>query len=392
MSALTAFSWGYWGWGNATAELITEVDAAERARGFALPMFVDARIRRSGRAIGFIGDAFERKLGPGRYRHLAGLGNRNVAEGGRPGITIDRPEDATRLLALSEESDRRNSRAIFFCSCQFAHTPEGDPCHRTDVARLLLAEAARAGIDMTCVEWPAGSPEHITLDVAPNELRAVRTGRKSLALGKHLSLAHAAALGHGSTATLRSGDHSLEVGTGPAIFSGGQWCLPMHPLADGSTWAQWSAKWVREHGFAPHFSLARAASEARTDFPLCIYSIAHRDLLTAIAERGGAGSITERRAWTTGQKHLNAARSKRQDLALLLGDATDCSRILYHATVRDIAIEGEQTRVTFSDLRPIPTRRTPQELVLDSTGRNIAPDFIRPYAICRTPKWLSSLR
>jgi hypothetical protein len=38
---ITLFSSGYWGWGNATERLVEAVDAAEQARGFGPPMFVD---------------------------------------------------------------------------------------------------------------------------------------------------------------------------------------------------------------------------------------------------------------------------------------------------------------------------------------------------------------
>ena len=47
---VTLFSWGYWGWGNATERLVEAIDAAERARGFCPSIFVDTRLRRQGRA------------------------------------------------------------------------------------------------------------------------------------------------------------------------------------------------------------------------------------------------------------------------------------------------------------------------------------------------------
>lgn len=42
--SLTIFTWGYWGWGNATENLVEVVDAVERARGYRPPIFVDIRI------------------------------------------------------------------------------------------------------------------------------------------------------------------------------------------------------------------------------------------------------------------------------------------------------------------------------------------------------------
>lgn len=59
MSNLTAFSWGYWGWGAHTAELVRVVDGIERAHGKRPPVFVDIRFSGSMRAVGFREGAFE---------------------------------------------------------------------------------------------------------------------------------------------------------------------------------------------------------------------------------------------------------------------------------------------------------------------------------------------
>ena len=65
MNQTTIFTWGYYGWGNHTPQLVEAVDAVERSRGFEPPIFVDIRIRRTVRAKGFQGNAFEKLLGPG---------------------------------------------------------------------------------------------------------------------------------------------------------------------------------------------------------------------------------------------------------------------------------------------------------------------------------------
>lgn len=59
MKHLTAFSWGYWGWGNHTRDFVRTVDAIECARGMRPPLFIDIRFSRSVRALGFRGSAFE---------------------------------------------------------------------------------------------------------------------------------------------------------------------------------------------------------------------------------------------------------------------------------------------------------------------------------------------
>jgi hypothetical protein len=49
---------------NATPQLVESVDAVETSRGFEPPIFVDIRIRRNVWAKGFVGNAFEKLLGP----------------------------------------------------------------------------------------------------------------------------------------------------------------------------------------------------------------------------------------------------------------------------------------------------------------------------------------
>jgi hypothetical protein len=78
---VTVFSWGYWGWGNATQELAKAFNLAEKARGFEPPIFIDCRLRRQGRAKGFVVDAFRLEGGEDRYRWLVDLGNVEFVKG-----------------------------------------------------------------------------------------------------------------------------------------------------------------------------------------------------------------------------------------------------------------------------------------------------------------------
>jgi hypothetical protein len=73
MKPITLFSWGYYGWGNATSRLVELVDSLEKSRGYKPTLFVDIRIRRAGRAPGFIGTGFEDLLGNARYRWMKSL-------------------------------------------------------------------------------------------------------------------------------------------------------------------------------------------------------------------------------------------------------------------------------------------------------------------------------
>src|ERR1700712_2475078 len=142
--SLVAFSWGYEGWGNHTEALVEIVDAIEASRGYAPPLFVDIRLRRAVRAVGFRDRAFEQRLGP-RYRWLRGLGNRAIIEDLADAIVIADPSEARTLVELIADAAYR--RVIFFCSC-------GSPlraaqCHRAEVARLALTEARRRKLALT---------------------------------------------------------------------------------------------------------------------------------------------------------------------------------------------------------------------------------------------------
>jgi hypothetical protein len=113
----TIFTFGYYGWGNATPQLVEVVDAVERERGFRHPMFVDIRIRRTVRAKGFQGNAFEKLLGPDRHRWMKSLGNKYIETRSGPSIQIAEPTAAQELLDLAIGLGDRNQRLLFFCSC-----------------------------------------------------------------------------------------------------------------------------------------------------------------------------------------------------------------------------------------------------------------------------------
>jgi hypothetical protein len=61
---IALFSFGYWGWGNSTKQLIDTFDALEFSRGFKPPVLVDIRISRSVRAPGFNASALEKLRSP----------------------------------------------------------------------------------------------------------------------------------------------------------------------------------------------------------------------------------------------------------------------------------------------------------------------------------------
>ncbi len=223
----TLFSWGYYGWGNHTRNLVEAVDAVEASRGFQPPIFVDIRIRRSVRAAGFTGPAFERLLGQDRHRWMKSLGNKFIETRTGPNIQIADPTAADELLDLGIESARHKQRLLFFCGCQWPRCEGQIACHRTTVATLVLKAATQRGIHLAVVEWPGGDPRRIDLEVTAKDFTAVKKGRLTVPLGKRVDLAEVAGLAWSSIATLHCGDQTLHRVVGPAISQTSGWVLPV---------------------------------------------------------------------------------------------------------------------------------------------------------------------
>jgi hypothetical protein len=234
-TTVTLFSWGYYGWGNHTDNLVKAVDAVEISRGFQPPFFVDTRIRRSVRAAGFKGMAFERLLGETRHRWMPSLGNRAIVTGTGPDIQIADPSAAQKLLDLALELSRQKQRLIFFCSCEWPREEGGFACHRTEVASLVLKAATNRAIHLKVVEWPGGEPKEIDLHVPRKDFTAIKRGRRTVPLGEKFDLAECAGLPWCSLAILHSGDETLRRMIGPAISQTTGWALPVLDDATGST-------------------------------------------------------------------------------------------------------------------------------------------------------------
>jgi hypothetical protein len=120
----------------------------------------------------------------------------------------------------------------------------------------------------------------------------------------------------------------------------------------------------------------------------CVYTIAHRAVLNGVASTGRAHTFPERKPWVTGHTLWQRAGTAGLAMPVLFADATDCSRLLFWGVLSNVRLQGNSTRFSVDRLRALPGRHSPQELVLRRTGKKIAPNFIRPYAICRTPTFV----
>lgn len=225
---ITLFSFGYWGWGSSTSELIKAVDTIEGSRGYRPPLFVDIRIRRSVRAAGFDGNAFGDLLGNKRYRWMKELGNLGILD--KAEMRIADPKAANDLLELAEEAARDKRRVIFFCACPRPRQEGRVSCHRSVVATLVLKAARRRRINVEVVEWPGGEPAHLTFALAPAMFRSVVNGRMMIPLPAGAKLGILGGPPWGSIATFRHGVREVHRLVGPVTWHKDQWCLPVSTL------------------------------------------------------------------------------------------------------------------------------------------------------------------
>lgn len=120
----------------------------------------------------------------------------------------------------------------------------------------------------------------------------------------------------------------------------------------------------------------------------CISTIVERRRLEEFALKG-RGKFTEGREWKTGELLFEESRKTGTGLPVILSDAAyNSERLLLWGILQKIEIDGDRTTVQLSDIQRIRGNHGRQELTLRSSGKLIKPNFIRPYAICRTPEFL----
>jgi hypothetical protein len=120
----------------------------------------------------------------------------------------------------------------------------------------------------------------------------------------------------------------------------------------------------------------------------CVYTIVGGKELDRRYNKREASPFKEKRRWVTAEKEWLKGRSENMSMPVLFGDAAHCSRLLYWGLLTDLEVRDDGTSFTVDYLRRLNGRRKTQDLVLLSTGKKIASGFIKPYAICYTPRYL----
>jgi len=120
-------------------------------------------------------------------------------------------------------------------------------------------------------------------------------------------------------------------------------------------------------------------------FESCIYTMRNSAELDYIYNSNRASTFQENKPWVSGYEILEKAKSKGENLLLFFSAADFQSGLIYLAVLTKIEIVKNGTIYSFKDLTKIECPKKLSELVLLSTNKKLSNNYIRPYALCKTP-------
>jgi hypothetical protein len=118
--------------------------------------------------------------------------------------------------------------------------------------------------------------------------------------------------------------------------------------------------------------------------PLCVYTIKRRNDLVP----GRSDTFHEKRLWKTAKRLLDDADRRDESVAVVFAEAENTDKLVAWAVLNDIQITPDGTDYTFSNLRMLEEPLRPKTELRKRNGEPLSRNFIRPYAICRKPKFL----
>lgn len=117
--------------------------------------------------------------------------------------------------------------------------------------------------------------------------------------------------------------------------------------------------------------------------PLCIYTIKHsKDLVP------GQTGFSEGHRWVTAKRILDEARRRDESVAVVFAAAEKTDKLLAWALLDDIHVTPKGTDYTFSKLTRFKKPLRSKTDLRKRDGEPLSQNFIRPYAICRKPKFV----
>lgn len=126
--------------------------------------------------------------------------------------------------------------------------------------------------------------------------------------------------------------------------------------------------------------------------PFCVYTIRHSETLDEIFRSGGSEEFEENTTWKTGRQLFLEAEDGGMRMPVIFAPADVGDKLLYYAVLTRVEVDYENGNTTyaFTDLTPIEGDHPLSSLKLRSSGRPLSDTFIRPYAICVTPSFITT--
>jgi hypothetical protein len=118
--------------------------------------------------------------------------------------------------------------------------------------------------------------------------------------------------------------------------------------------------------------------------PLCVYTIKQsKDLV-----EGRKDTFHENKSWTTAKRLLADAERDNESVIIVFAEAEKTDALVAWAVLEDIQITDDGTDYTFSKLARFKKPFRHKSDLRKRDGKPLSKNFIRPYAICRKPKFL----
>jgi len=121
----------------------------------------------------------------------------------------------------------------------------------------------------------------------------------------------------------------------------------------------------------------------------CLYTIKHSSDLLLAMENGGKGAFEVKTKMVMARTLLDQALDDGLQMPVIFAPAEDTRYLLGWAILEELILD-KSTRYTFSSLKLFDRRLSKTQLRKVSNGRPISKGFRRTYAICKTPRFLTS--
>jgi hypothetical protein len=117
---------------------------------------------------------------------------------------------------------------------------------------------------------------------------------------------------------------------------------------------------------------------------LCVYTIKHsRDLVPT-----PKATFPEKRRWRTAKRILDQARRAKETIAVVFAEAERTDNLVAWAVLTEVEITQNGTNYTVTNLKRLPEPHRAKSDLRKRDGKRLSANYIRPYAICRTPEFL----